>query len=143
MKIVIQRVKHATVTVEGRSVAEVKQGLLLLVGVGKGDSVEEIGRLAKKVINLRIFEDEQGKMNLDIKQINGEILSIPQFTLYADTRKGNRPGFDLSAEPSMAKEYWERFNDTLRKEGAAVKTGIFGAHMAVELVNNGPVTIIL
>lgn len=143
MKIVIQRVKSAKVRVEGRNVALIKQGLLLLIGVGKDDNVEEIGRLAKKVVNLRIFEDEQGKMNLNIKQVNGQILSVPQFTLYADTQKGNRPGFDESSEPGMAKEYWGRFNNMLEEDGIDVKTGIFGAHMEVELINEGPVTIIL
>lgn len=143
MKIVIQRVKSAKVTAEGRNVAEITQGLLLLVGVGKGDDIDEIERLAKKVMNLRIFEDEQGKMNLNIKQINGQILSVPQFTLYADTRKGNRPGFEESAEPGMAREYWERFNNILREDGIDVKVGIFGGHMEVELINDGPVTILL
>ena len=143
MKIVIQRVKSAKVRVEDRDVNVIKHGLLLLVGVGKGDDAGEIERLAKKVRSLRIFEDKEGKMNLDIKQVNGQILSIPQFTLYADTRKGNRPGFDQAAEPGTAKEYWERFNDALRDEGIEVKAGVFGAHMGVELINDGPVTIVL
>ena len=143
MRIVIQRVKSAKVTVEGRNVARIKRGLLLLVGVGRDDTIEEIERLSKKVVNLRIFEDEGGKMNLNIRQVNGQILSVPQFTLYADTRKGNRPGFDLSAEPKMAKDYWERFNNKLTEYDIDIKTGAFGAHMDVELINDGPVTIIL
>jgi D-tyrosyl-tRNA(Tyr) deacylase len=143
MRIVIQRVKSARVGVEGQNIAEIKQGLLLLVGVGKDDSIEELQRLSKKVTNLRIFEDEQGKMNLNIKQVNGQILSVPQFTLYADTQRGNRPGFDSSARPDMAKEYWERFNDMLIRDGIDVKAGVFGAHMEVELINDGPVTIVL
>lgn len=143
MRIVIQRVKSAKVTVEGRNVARIKRGLLLLLGVGRDDTIEEIERLSKKVVNLRIFEDEQGKMNLNIRQVNGQILSVPQFTLYADTRKGNRPGFDLSAEPKMAKDYWERFNNKLTEYDIDIKTGVFGAHMDVELINDGPVTIIL
>jgi D-tyrosyl-tRNA(Tyr) deacylase len=141
MRILIQRVKSAKVVIEGQAVADIKQGLLLFVGVGKDDSVEDIERLTKKVINLRIFEDEQGKMNLNIKQVKGEVLSVPQFTLYADTRKGNRPGFDCSAEPEMAKEYWSRFNNLLRENGIPVKEGVFGAHMEVGLINDGPVTI--
>lgn len=143
MKIVIQRVKSAKVTVEGKNVAQIGRGLLLLLGVGKDDSAEDIERIAKKVLNLRIFEDEQGKMNLNIKQITGQILSVPQFTLYAEVRKGNRPGFDSAAEPSTAKEYWKKFNNILKNNGADVKEGVFGAHMDVELVNDGPVTILL
>jgi len=143
MKIVIQRVKNAKVRVKGQNIAEIKQGLLLFVGIGKDDNIEELQRLSKKVVNLRIFEDEQGRMNLNIKQVNGQILSVPQFTLYADTQKGNRPGFDASAPSSMAKEYWERFNDMIMRNGIDVKTGLFGTHMEVELINDGPVTIIL
>lgn len=141
MRILVQRVKEAGVVVEGRRIAAIGQGLLLLVGIGKDDNSEDIERLAKKVINLRIFEDEQGKMNLNVRQVNGEILSVPQFTLYADTQKGNRPGFDSSAEPKMAKEYWQKFNNLLRESGIPAKEGIFGSHMAVSLTNDGPVTI--
>lgn len=141
MRILVQRVKNAKVAVEGRDVSGIGQGLLLLVGVGKDDNEDDIEHIAKKVINLRIFEDEQGKMNLNIKQANGKVLSVPQFTLYADTRKGNRPGFDRSAGPEMAKEYWVKFNDLLRDNGIDVKEGFFGAHMEVELINDGPVTI--
>ncbi len=141
MRVLVQRVKRAGVTVEGRNVSEIGTGLLLLVGVGKDDNVKDIERVAKKVINLRIFEDEQGKMNLNVKQVNGQILSVSQFTLYADTKKGNRPGFDQSADPKMAKEYWEKFNNLLRENDIDVKEGIFAAHMEVCLINNGPVTI--
>ena len=143
MKIVIQRVKSAKVSVKREIVAEIKNGLLLLIGVGKDDKAEDIERLAKKVTNLRIFEDEGGKMNLNIRQINGQILSVPQFTLYADTQKGNRPGFEFSAEPHTAKEYWEKFNNLIKEDGVDIKAGIFGAHMEVELINDGPVTILL
>lgn len=143
MRIVIQRVKCARVLVGGRSVAEIERGLLLLVGVARDDGEKDIERLSKKVVNLRIFEDEHGKMNLNVKQVNGSILSVPQFTLYADTKKGNRPGFDLSAGPEMAEEYWKKFNALLRDNGINVKQGVFGSHMEVELVNDGPVTILL
>ncbi len=103
--------------------------------------MEDIDYLCKKVSNLRIFEDEHGRMNLNVLQVEGKILSVSQFTLYADTKKGNRPGFDRSANPEMAKEYWEKFNNVLRENGIDVKEGIFAAHMEVELINDGPVTI--
>jgi D-tyrosyl-tRNA(Tyr) deacylase len=141
MRVLIQRVKSAKVTVEGNNKAHIQAGLLLLVGVGREDSLEDIERICRKIINLRIFEDEKGKMNLNIKQVNADILSVPQFTLYADTRKGNRPGFDHSAEPSMARDYWKKCNELLRQEGVTVKEGVFGAHMEVALINDGPVTI--
>jgi len=143
MRLVIQRVKSAKVNVGDQSVAEIEAGLLLLVGIGKDDKLDELQRLARKVLNLRIFEDDRGKMNLNIMQAKGGILSVPQFTLYADMSRGNRPGFELSAEPGMAKEYWEKFNGILKEGGIEVKAGIFGAHMEVELINNGPVTIII
>ncbi|NQU73182.1 MAG: D-tyrosyl-tRNA(Tyr) deacylase [Candidatus Omnitrophica bacterium] len=141
MRILIQRVKNSKVCVGGKATASIQKGFLALVGVGKEDKPEDIERLAEKVMNLRIFEDEQGKMNLNIKQVKGQVLSVPQFTLYADTRKGNRPGFDLSAAPDMAKDYWERFNNLLVEGGVNVQKGVFAAHMEVELVNDGPVTI--
>ncbi len=151
MRILVQRVKSAKVVVKGQNIADIKQGLLLLVGVGKDDEAEDMENMAKKIVNLRIFssiggfavgeEDEQGRMNLNIHQMKGQILSVPQFTLYADTRKGNRPGFDKSAEPEMAEEYWNRFNNLLRENSVDVKQGVFGAHMEVGLINDGPVTI--
>ena len=124
-------------------VAVTGKGMLLVFGIGQYDTIEDIERLAKKVINLRIFEDENGKMNLNIKQAEGEVLSVSQFTLYADTKRGNRPGFDQAAAPEIAKEYWERFNELLRKEGMKVEEGIFAANMQIGLVNDGPVTIML
>jgi len=141
VRVLIQRVKNASVSVDGRQVSEIGPGLLLLVGIGREDDLEALERMTKKVVNLRIFEDDHGKMNLNIQQTAGQILSVPQFTLYADTRKGNRPGFDPSAKPEMAKAYWQKFNLFLNENGLRVKEGIFGAHMEVQLVNDGPVTI--
>lgn len=141
MRILVQRVKSAKVVVKGQDIADIKQGLLLFVGVGKDDETADIEYLAKKVVHLRIFEDEQGRMNLNIQQVKGQILSVPQFTLLADTQKGNRPGFDKSAEPEMAKEYWNRFNNLLLGNSIKVREGVFGAHMEVGLINDGPVTI--
>ena len=111
--------------------------------MGKPDTEDDVARLSKKIAAMRIFEDKQRKMNLDIKNARGEILSVPQFTLYADTRKGNRPGFDLAAEPEKAKKYWQILNNLLREEGISVKEGVFGAYMQVNLLNDGPVTIML
>ncbi|MEE8329121.1 MAG: D-aminoacyl-tRNA deacylase [Thermodesulfovibrionia bacterium] len=151
MRVLVQRVKSAKVVVKGQDIADIKQGLLLLVGVGRDDNADDIENMAKKIVNLRIFsstggfavgeEDEQGRMNLNIQQVKGQILSVPQFTLLADTRKGNRPGFDKSAGPEMAKEYWNKFNTLLRENSIEVREGVFGAHMEVGLINDGPVTI--
>ncbi|MBL7070759.1 MAG: D-tyrosyl-tRNA(Tyr) deacylase [Candidatus Omnitrophica bacterium] len=143
MKIVIQRVKRAKISVDSRLVSEIKRGLLVLVGIGRDDQAGQLDKMARKVVNLRIFEDAQGKMNLNVKQAGGEILSVPQFTLYADTSRGNRPGFELSADPGIAEESWMRFNALLKENGVEVKYGVFGAHMEVELINDGPVTIII
>ena len=143
MRVLVQRVESADVTVDGRMIAVTGKGMLLLVGIGQDDTIEDIERLAKKVINLRIFNDENGKINLNIKQAEGEILSVSQFTLYADTKRGNRPGFGNAAEPEIAKEYWEKFNSILRDNGIKVEEGIFAADMQVGLINDGPVTIML
>ncbi len=141
MRILIQRVSEASVSVEGRRVAEIGRGMLVFVGIGKDDSEDDLRYIARKVTNLRIFEDEHGKMNLNIQQSGGSILSVSQFTLYANTKKGNRPGFDGSAHPDIAEGLWRRFNKLLRDNGLNVSEGLFGAHMEVALVNDGPVTI--
>jgi D-tyrosyl-tRNA(Tyr) deacylase len=141
MRVLIQRIKRASISSDSGKFANIGMGLLLFVGVGRLDSVDHAAQLAKKISNLRIFEDRSGKMNLDIKQTKGEILSVPQFTLYADTSKGNRPGFDYAALPSNAKKIWKHFGDRLREEGVKVEEGFFGEGMSVELINDGPVTI--
>lgn len=143
MKIVVQRVKKASVSVSGNEISSIRQGMLLLVGIGKGDSMTTADQMADKVSRLRIFEDDACKMNLDIFQVKGEILSVSQFTLLADMSKGNRPGFDNAAEPAIAKELWLKFNDKLRQNGITTKEGEFAADMQVLLVNDGPVTILL
>lgn len=143
MRVLIQRVKHASVTIDGALYSEIQQGYVLLVGITTDDTKEISEKLAKKVAQLRIFEDEAGKMNLDIQQVGGSILSISQFTLYADTKKGNRPGFSGAARPEQANPLYEMFNEQLRTHGLHVKTGVFGADMKVELCNDGPVTIML
>ena len=142
MKIVIQRVKSAQVSIEQDLYSSIGHGLLLLVGVGPDDSHEDVDYAVRKILNMRIFSDQEGKMNVSIKDIEGEILSISQFTLYADTKKGNRPAFTGAAKPDVATRYYDSFNQQLSQE-VPVKTGVFGADMQVELVNDGPVTIIL
>jgi D-tyrosyl-tRNA(Tyr) deacylase len=141
MRALIQRVSEASVSVESRRVAGIGKGMLVFVGIGKDDSEDDLRYVARKVRNLRIFEDEQGKMNLNVIQAGGSILSVSQFTLYADTTKGNRPGFDRSAPPDIAKGLWKKFNEFLVEEGLDVSAGVFGSHMDVSLVNDGPVTI--
>ena len=144
MRIVLQRVKSASVSIEGSVVGEINQGFLLLVGVGPEDSSDDASYLARKIAGMRIFSDENGKMNLSIDQIGGKILSVSQFTLFADTKKGNRPSFTGAASPDLATKLYEEFNELLRTEyGLTVETGEFGADMQVSLVNDGPVTIIL
>ena len=142
MKIIIQRVKKAQVSIEGQVQGKINQGLLLLVGVGPEDQEEDLDYAVRKLVNMRIFSDDEGKMNLSVKDVNGEILSISQFTLYADTKKGNRPAFTGAAQPDLASQLYDDFNELLGRE-IAVKTGVFAADMQVELVNDGPVTIVL
>ena len=142
MRIIVQRVKEAQVSIEGQVYGKIKQGLLLLVGVGPEDQQEDLDYAVRKLVNMRIFSDAEGKMNLSVKDIQGEILSISQFTLFAYTKKGNRPAFTGAAKPDMAQALYQEFNQKLAKE-VPVKTGVFGADMHVGLVNDGPVTIIL
>ena len=144
MRIVLQRVKSASVSIDDVVVGNINQGFLLLVGVGPEDSSDDASYLARKIAGMRIFSDENGKMNLSIDQIGGKILSVSQFTLFADTKKGNRPSFTGAASPDLATKLYEEFNELLRTEyGLTVETGEFGADMQVSLVNDGPVTIIL
>lgn len=144
MRIVLQRVKSASVSIDEEVVGKINQGFLLLVGVGPEDSSDDASYLARKIAGMRIFSDENGKMNLSIDQIGGKILSVSQFTLFADTKKGNRPSFTGAASPDFATNLYEEFNELLRTEyGLTVETGEFGADMQVSLVNDGPVTIIL
>ncbi|MGL4589183.1 MAG: D-aminoacyl-tRNA deacylase [Mycoplasmatales bacterium] len=143
MRVVIQRVKKAAVEVNSETVGEIKQGLCLLVGFTANDSKVEVMKVASKIMKMRIFTDEEGKLNRSIEDINGEILSISQFTVYADCKKGNRPSFTKSMNFTEASALYDIFNQELIALNATVKTGIFGADMAIELVNDGPVTIIL
>ena len=143
MRIVLQRVKEGKVIIDNRPVSAIGQGYLIFAGIGQDDQVQDAEFLAKKIVNLRVFADAQGKMNLNIKQVLGEILSVSQFTLYADTDNGNRPGFEAAARPELALNLWRQFNDFLRQGEINVQEGVFAADMQVELVNDGPVTIIL
>lgn len=143
MRVVIQRVKHARVTVDHEVVGEIQQGFVLLVGITHDDTEEDAEYCATKIPNLRVFEDEEGKMNLSLRDVGGGILSISQFTLYGDMRKGRRPNFMAAAKPEQANRLYEYFNSLLREQNIVVETGIFGAMMDVELVNAGPVTLIL
>ncbi|MBC5637611.1 D-tyrosyl-tRNA(Tyr) deacylase [Ornithinibacillus sp. BX22] len=143
MRAIIQRARDARVTVKDEIVGKIDNGFVVLIGVTHEDTVEDAQYLANKMVNLRVFEDEQEKMNLSIKDVNGEILSISQFTLYGDTRKGRRPNFMQAAKPQQANELYEKFNEMLRQEGIKVEVGRFGAMMNVTLTNVGPVTLIL
>ena len=143
MRIVLQRVAHASVTVDEKVIGKIQRGFLLLVGVTHDDAMEDMEYLVRKIVQMRIFEDEEGKLNRSIQDIGGEILSVSQFTLYADTKKGNRPSFSKAAPGDVALEMFEQFNGLLRDTGVPVETGQFGADMKVELLNDGPVTILL
>lgn len=143
MQIVLQRVKSASVRVDGHIVGSIEAGYLLLVGIENTDTSQVIEKNARKIANFRVFEDEQGKMNKDILHVGGSILSVSQFTLCANMDKGNRPGFDQAALPPMAIPLFDMFNQQLRSFGITVETGTFGAYMEVSLVNDGPVTFII
>ena len=142
MRVVLQRVKSASVTVDDQVIGKVGKGYMLLVGFTHDDSIEDIDYIARKVANARLFADENGKINLSIKQVQGAILSVSQFTLYASTKNGNRPGFGAAQKPELAKEDYHYFNEKLRSYGIEVQTGQLGADMDVALVNDGPITII-
>ncbi|EOH85093.1 D-tyrosyl-tRNA(Tyr) deacylase [Enterococcus asini ATCC 700915] len=143
MRAVIQRVKKASVSVAEEVLGEINQGFVILLGIHESDQMADVEYLVRKISKLRVFEDEAGKMNQDLAAVSGSILSISQFTLYADTKKGNRPSFVKAARPEVAIPLYEAFNEQLRTLGIPVATGEFGADMAVSLINDGPVTIII
>lgn len=141
MRALIQRVSAGKVSIDNRAIAEIEHGLVILLGIGHGDGEEQAVYLAEKIANMRIFEDEAGKTNLSVLDVGGEAIVISQFTLYADTRKGRRPSFIYAANPEVAAPLVERFAERLRGHGVSTQTGQFGAHMLVEIHNDGPVTI--
>ena len=143
MKVVLQRTKQASVTVNQEVTGSISHGYMLLVGITHEDTMKDVDYCARKVAEIRLFEDDEGKMNRSIHEVGGQILSVSQFTLYADTKKGRRPSFVNAARPDIAKPLWNAFNDALRANGLHVETGIFGANMDVALINDGPVTIII
>lgn len=143
MKFVIQRVTHSSVTVDKKIVGEIGKGFMVLIGVSNEDTKEVADKMIKKMLGLRIFEDENGKTNLSLDDVNGELLLISQFTLYADCKKGNRPSFTNAGAPDMANEMYEYIISECEKSGKKVEKGIFGADMKVELLNDGPFTIVL
>ena len=141
MRVIVQRVRRGRVTIEGRVTAEIGAGVVILLGIGMNDGEEQARYLADKIANLRIFEDEAGKMNRSLLDVDGQAIVVSQFTLYADTRKGRRPSFTDAAPPQIASPLVERFADLLREQGVPTQTGEFGAHMLVDIANDGPVTI--
>jgi len=143
MRIVIQRVTQASVTVDGEITGKIGEGILILLGVADGDTEDDIKYLGDKAIGLRIFRDENDKMNLSVKDIGGEVLVVSQFTLYGDCKKGKRPSFDKAGNPKFAEEMYEKFLAYIKENMGKVEHGIFGADMKVELLNNGPVTLII
>jgi D-aminoacyl-tRNA deacylase len=143
MRVVVQRAKNACVVINDETVGQISNGFMLLVGITHSDTFEDVKYLADKIVNLRIFEDENGKMNLSLLDIGGEILSVSQFTLYGDCRKGRRPNFMEAAAPDYANELYEAFNQEFRAKGVKVETGVFGSMMDVQFTNVGPVTLIV
>ena len=143
MKAVVQRVTHASVSVRREIVGQISQGLMVLIGIGPNDTPEAAEKMAKKLVNLRIFSDDEGKMNLSVDDIRGEMLIVSQFTLYGDTQKGNRPSFVNAAPPEIAEPLYEKLVESVAIQGIRVATGEFGADMQVTLVNDGPVTLLL
>ena len=143
MRVVVQRVKEAGVEVNGEIVGEIGEGFLVLLGVGRDDSEADVNYLVDKILGLRVFEDENGKLNLSIKETRGEALVVSQFTLLGDCRKGRRPSFDQAAPPELAENLYTRFVENLKEKGMRVKTGKFGEIMEVHLTNSGPVTLLL
>lgn len=143
MRVVVQRTKAASVAVNEEIVGEISNGFVLLVGITHEDTEADVTFLADKIVHLRVFEDEAGKMNLSLLDVGGQILSISQFTLYGDCRKGRRPNFMSAAKPDYANELYELFNEKLQSKGVTVQTGVFGEMMDVQLINHGPVTLIL
>ncbi|MHB1044340.1 MAG: D-aminoacyl-tRNA deacylase [Eubacteriales bacterium] len=143
MRAVVQRVTRGSVSVAGKAAAEIGRGLVVLVGVGHGDTAADARHLAEKVAGLRIFEDEKGKLNLSVQDVHGSVLAVSQFTLYGDCRKGKRPGFSDAVSPEEARGFYEVFVAELTKIGLPVATGCFREHMLVEILNDGPVTLLL
>jgi len=143
LKVVLQRVSEASVTVDGEITGSINKGYVVLLGIGEGDTKEQVDKMVEKIKKLRIFADENDKINLSVEDIGGEILVVSQFTLYADCRKGNRPSFTNAGSPSLAEELYDYFIETSRGKFKKVGHGVFGAHMHVSLVNDGPFTVIL
>lgn len=143
MKAVVQRVNRASVSVDGQEVGRIDSGFMVLLGVARGDTPADAEYLAQKIVELRVFEDAAGKMNLSLAEVGGSVLAISQFTLLADCRKGRRPSFTHAAATELAQPLFDRFVAAIRARGISVQSGRFGAHMAVELVNDGPVTLLL
>jgi D-aminoacyl-tRNA deacylase len=141
LRLLLQRVQYGRVTIDGVILAEIGPGMVILLGIGPQDGEEQARYLAEKVANLRIYEDEQGKINRSIREVGGEVMVVSQFTLYADTRKGRRPSFTEAASPELAAPLVKRFAEILAEQGILTRTGEFGAHMLVEIANDGPVTI--
>ncbi|MBN2046355.1 MAG: D-tyrosyl-tRNA(Tyr) deacylase [Anaerolineaceae bacterium] len=143
MRALVQRVSRGSVTVDEAVVAQIDHGLMVLLGIGPDDDEAAAVYLARKIANLRIFEDDAGKMNLSVQDVNGQVIVVSQFTLYADTRKGNRPAYVNAAPPEIASPMVDRFVELLRGQGVPTQSGVFGAHMVVDIQNDGPVTIML